>query len=268
MKASTWSLKMFEALADMAVGLGQWRTSYRLGLQDIELRYKRSLLGPFWISAALVATILALAFVFSGVFRTNFGTYVAYIGAGLLTWQLILALVNEACGAVAEHTYFLQNIPLPITTIAGRIMFRNAVVFLHHIVAVCGLLFLFGVQFTPMIVWALPGAGLILLIGYFSVMLLGPVCARFRDVPLVISSVMQVLFFLTPIFWMPAESTHHPAVVYANPFYHLIELVRAPLLGRMATELNWTFSLWCCAAFAVLAVVSWSLTRKRIALWI
>lgn len=259
---------MFAAIADMAVGISQWRTSYKLGLQDIELRYKRSLLGPFWISAALVATILALAFVFSGVFRTNFSTYIAYIGAGLLTWQLLQSLVIEACNSVTEHATFLQNVRMPLTTIAGRIAFRNSIVFAHHIVAVVGLLFLFGLQFTPVIAWALPGAGLILLLGYFLVMMLGPICARFRDVPLVISSIMQVLFFLTPIFWMPAESAHHPGFILSNPFYHLIELVRAPILGEMATPLNWTFSLWCVGVVGVLALVSVSFTRKRLPLWL
>jgi len=259
---------VFAAIADMAVGLGQWRTSYKLGLQDIELRYKRSLLGPFWISAALVATILALAYVFSGVFRTNFASYIGYIGAGLLAWQFILALVLEACSSVTEHTSYLQNVRMPLTTIAGRIAIRNAIVFTHNIVAVVGLLFLFGVQFSSVALWALPGAGLILLIGYFLVILLGPICTRFRDVPLVISSIMQVTFFLTPIFWMPTESTHNPAFISANPFYHLIQLVRAPLLGEMATAENWNVALWTGAIVAVLAVISASITRKRLALWL
>lgn len=259
---------MFAAIADMAVGIGQWRTSLELGLQDIELRYKRSLLGPFWISAALVATILALAFVFSGVFRTQFVTYVAYIGAGLLGWQLILALVSDACGSVPEHSAYLQNVRMPMTVIAGRIAIRNAIVFAHHVVAVIGLLFLFGVQFTPTIIWVLPGAGLMLLFGYLLVMMLGPICARFRDVPLVIQSIMQVMFFLTPIFWMPDESSHHPGFIYSNPFYHMIQLVRAPLLGEMATPLNWQFSLWVCAGVGVLALLSVAFTRKRLALWL
>ncbi len=268
---------MFAAIADMAVGIGQWRTSYKLGLQDIELRYKRSLLGPFWISAALVATILALAYVFSGVFpATEFGSYITYIGAGLLTWQFIQSLVTESCNAVTEHTSYLQNVRMPLTTIAGRIAFRNAIVFAHHFVAVIGLLALFalygpstdGLRFEPITLWALPGAGLILLIGYFLVMMLGPICARFRDVPLVISSAMQVLFFLTPIFWIPGASTHDPRFYLANPFYHLIQLVRAPILGEMATPLNWSFSLWVCAVVGVLALLSVTATRKRLALWL
>jgi ABC-type polysaccharide/polyol phosphate export permease len=259
---------MFAAVADMVTGVSQWRTSYQLGLQDIELRYKRSLLGPFWISGALVAMILALAYVFSGVFRADLVTYIAFIGAGLLAWNLILALTNEACAAVTEHAALLQNVRIPLTTIAGRIAFRNLIVFAHNFIAVAGLLVIFGVPLTPMLAYAVPGAAVILLSGYLLCMVLGPFCARFRDVPLVIQSAMQVIFFLTPIFWMPTPDAHRPEFINGNPFYHLIELVRAPMLGHEPTQLNWQVSLGCLAGLAVLAVLSSALTRKRVPLWL
>ncbi len=259
---------MISAAMDLAVGISRWKTSYKLALQDIELRYKRSLLGPFWISASQIATVLALAYVFADIFRSDFVTYVSFIGAGLLTWQLILVLVNEGCASVIEHGGFLQNVRMPLSVIAGRIACRNAMVFVHNFVAMTGLLLAFGAELTPKIVVAVPGAMVILLLGYFLVMALGPICARFRDIPLVIQSAMQVAFFLTPIFWMPDAVSHRPIFVAANPFAHLIELVRAPLLGEYPSLLNWQVSLWCCAGAATVALIVVSLTRKRINLWL
>jgi ABC-type polysaccharide/polyol phosphate export permease len=252
----------------MAVGVSRWRTSYGLALQDIELRYRRSLLGPFWISAALVATVLALAFVFAEVFRTEFVTYVSFIGAGLLAWQLILALVNEGCGSITEHTGFLQNVHMPTTVIAGRIAIRNAIVLAHNLVAMLALLLIFGSTFSLTALLVVPGALVILCFGYFLSIALGPICARFRDIPLVIQSAMQVIFFLTPIFWMPSSVSHRPMFTAANPFYHMIELIRAPLLGELPTELNWRVAMWCCGAAMILAVVSVSLTRRKVNLWL
>lgn len=259
---------MIGALSDLAVGVGRWRTSYQLAVQDIELRYKRSLLGPFWISAALIATVLALAYVFADVFQSDFVTYVSFIGTGLLTWQLIVALVNEGCVSVTEHAGLLQNVRMPLTLIAGRIVWRNAIVFLHNLVAMMILLLAFGAHFTVTALAVVPGAALILVLGYFLTIALGPICTRFRDIPLVISSAMQVVFFLTPIFWMATSVSHRPMFVAANPFTHLIALVREPLLGHYATTLNWQVSLWCCAGAAVLAVIVASATRKRINLWL
>jgi lipopolysaccharide transport system permease protein len=259
---------LIDAVVNMAVGVGRWRTSCKLALQDIELRYKRSVLGPFWISASLVATILALAYVFADVFRQDYLSYVSFLAAGLLTWHLIVALANEGCQSVTEHSEFLRNVPLPITVIAGRVVLRNAIVFAHNLIAVLAILLIFGAPFSTTTLMAVPGALLILVGGYFMTMILGPICARFRDIPLVVQSAMQVLFFLTPIFWMPSQVAHRPMFTQANPFYHLIELVRAPLLGEPATVLNWHVSLWFCAGAAVLALITVSLTLKRQVLWL
>src|SRR5262245_31158418 len=169
----------------MANGAARWRTSYKLGVQDIELRYRRSLLGPFWISAALVATVLALAYVFAEVFRTEFVSYVSFIGAGLLAWQLILAVVSEGCGSVTEHAGYLQNVPMPMSVIAGRIAIRNAVVFVHNFAAMACLLLVFGARLSSTALLVFPGALTILCLGFFLAIALGPLCARFRDIPLV-----------------------------------------------------------------------------------
>jgi len=259
---------MIGVVQDFYFGVVRWRTGVQLALQDIFLRYRRSLLGPFWISATLIATVLALAYVFSAVFQQDLPGYIAFLAAGLLTWQLILALMNESCQAVMEHTALLRNVPMPLPVVAGRIMVRNGIVFAHNLVAVIGLLIVFGQPLTFTALLLLPGVALILVLGYFLVMVLGPLCARFRDVPQAVQSVMQVIFFLTPIFWMPSAVSHRPMFTHANPFYHLIELVRAPLLGREATWFNWQFSLWLCAGVAVAAVISVALTRKRISLWL
>lgn len=260
--------RVIDALMDMSAGLRSWRTSYLLGLQDIQLRYKRSLLGPFWISAALVATILALAYVLAPVFQTDFVSYISFIGTGLLAWNMIVALMNEACLSVAEHTALLQNVRLPMTVIAGRVAFRNAIVFAHNFVAVIVLLSIFGERFSTTSLLVVPGALTILLLGYFLVMALGPLCARYRDIPLVVQNVMQVIFFLTPIFWLPTSASHRPVLTAPNPFYHLIELVRAPLRGGQPTALDWQVALWSCAVVGLLAIISVSATRKRLNLWL
>jgi ABC-type polysaccharide/polyol phosphate export permease len=259
---------VMDAVVDMAAGLRSWRTSYLLALQDIELRYKRSFLGPFWISAALVATVLALAFVFAPVFRADFVPYISFIGAGLLTWYLIIALVNEGCASIVEHASFLHNVNFPVSAIAARIVVRNTIVFMHNLAAIMVLLLIFGARPTLVALLAIPGAALIMMIGYFLVMALGPLCARFRDIPLIIQSALQVIFFITPIFWMPNAAQHHPMIAAGNPVYHLIELVRAPLLGHFPTPINWQVGLLCCAATAVLAGLSVSTTRRRLPLWL
>lgn len=259
---------MFGALADIATGVANWRTSYQLSLQDIMLRYRRSVLGPFWISASLVTTVLALAYVFSAVFQQALPDYIAYLAAGMMTWQLILALVQEGCGSVVEHASLLRNVALPLSVVAGRVVFRNAIILAHNLVAIIGVASAFGRPPTLIALEALGGIATILLLGYFCALFAGPLCARFRDIPQAVQSVMQVIFFMTPIFWMPSAASHRPIFTHGNPFYHLIELVRAPLLGQHASAMNWQVSLSACAVMAVLALITVAATRKQINLWL
>lgn len=261
-------MRVLEAVLDIGAGIRSWRTSCKLALQDIELRYKRSLLGPFWISASLVATLLALAFVFSQVFEQEFGRYIIWLGAGLLTWQLITTLTHDASTSITDHANLLQNVPLPMTAIAGRVVVRTSIIFAHNAVAVLATLMIFGLQPQPIMFMALPGAAIILLFGYFLTIAIGPICARFRDIPLVVQNMMQVIFFLTPIFWMPSAVSHRPMFIHANPFYHMVQLVRAPMFGTPADPMNWHVTFACCALAMVLAMLSLSLTKRRINLWL
>lgn len=167
-----------------------------------------------------------------------------------------------------EHAGLLRNVPMPLPVISARIVVRNLIIFAHNAVAILGVLIFFGKAPTWLALEALPGVAVILAIGYFLAMVMGPICARFRDVPQAVQSIMQVIFFLTPIFWMPSAVSNRPMFTHANPFYHLIELVRAPLLGHEATLLNWQVALGTLAVVMVAAFISVSLTRKRISLWI
>lgn len=259
---------MLDAFVDLGAGLRRWRTSWKLALQDIELRYKRSLLGPFWLSGTLVATMLALAYLFSGVFQQQFAHYLGWIGTGLLTWGLVTALTQDGSNSITEHGGLLQNVRLPLTTIAARVAIRNGIIFAHNAIAVLVTLLLFGHSLDTVMLMAIPGAAIIVFFGFFLCLAIGPLCTRFRDIPLVIQSVMQVIFFLTPIFWLPDGMSHRPIFTDGNPFYHLIQLVRAPMLGEWATAQNWRVALGCCAAAMFLAMTSVTLTRRRINLWL
>lgn len=257
-----------DALIDLAGGVRQWRTSYTMGLQDIGLRYKRSLLGPFWISASLVVTILALSYLFSGIFGQDFLEYSIWLGSGLVVWTLLSTLVNESCSAFVEHSFYLQNVPIPLSMVATRVAIRNGVVFFHNFVAVLVVLALLGARFQPVALMIFPGALLVLFFGFCTTLAVGPVCVRFRDIPQIVSSLVQITFFLTPIIWEPKQAVHRPMFMDINPFYHMIQLVRAPMLGELPTQLDWTYSLGTCGAAAVVALISVSLTRKRVVLWL
>ena len=94
------------------------------------------------------------------------------------------------------------------------------------------------------------------------------VSARFRDIPQVINSVVQILFFLTPVFWKPESLKGHAYITEYNPFFHLLQIVRAPLLGELPTAANYMSVLFITILNAALALYLFSRFRGRIAYWI
>lgn len=260
-----------DAIVDFYRGAKAWRTSYALGVRDIELRYKRSLVGPFWISASLVVSILALSYLFSGILNqdpASYSDYTVWLGSGLVAWTLLSSLINESAGAMLEHGPFLQNVPMPLSTIAARIATRNGIIFLHNFFAVAVVLVFFGARFQLVALLVLPALAILLAFGFFVTLAIGPLCVRFRDVPQVITSALQVLFFLTPIIWRPQQAPHRPMLTAANPFYHMVELIREPMRGELPTVLNWEVSLATVGVTAAFALLSVSVSRRRVVLWL
>jgi ABC-2 type transport system permease protein/lipopolysaccharide transport system permease protein len=115
---------------------------------------------------------------------------------------------------------------------------------------------------------AAPGLALVVLNAVFAALTLGVLSARFRDIPQIVASVVQLLFFLTPIMWKAEMLGPRASFVIYNPFYHMVEIVRAPLLGQWPTTMSVTTALVLTLANAALAVVLFARFRARIAYWV
>ena len=236
--------------------------------QDIYLRYKRSLIGPFWISLTMLATILGIGLLYSMIFNQEFASFLTFFACGLLAWNLLVPMMTEGCGAVTEAESHLRSIPIPVTVLAARSVYRCFLVFLHNFAVVILALLVFGHKFEPVAMLSLLGVAAYLAFGFFWTVAMAPLSTRYRDIPQVVSSIMQIAFFLTPIFWRPEFTSKRPMVTEANPFFHIIEVIRAPLLGTAPSSLSWLVTLGAIALFAVIAVIVNAHARKRIFVWL
>lgn len=253
---------------DFAAVLTRWRVWFLMANQDIELRYRRSILGPFWISLAMASLILGIGLLYSQIFRQPFREYLVFIGTGLLAWNFLAGMVTEGAGAVMEFERHLRAIRIPLPMIVARVIYRSTVVFAHNALAV--IIMIVGVNdglpvTAPL---ALAGIAILIVFGFGAGLVLGPISARFRDIPQAVSSFMQLMFFITPLFWRPGQlSSDHPVVMY-NPFAHMIDIVRDPLEGRVPTLDNWVIALGSAVAALLLGVVVTAYSRRKLFFWL
>ncbi len=241
-----------------------------LGWQDVKQRYRRSKLGPFWLTISMGVLIGALGLVFGGIFNSPMRDFLPFLAIGIILWTYIATVINEGCTAFITSDAVIKQLPLPMFLHVMRVIWRNLVILAHNVVIIplLFLLFLRPVDFVALL--AIPGLVLSTLTLAWIALFAGILCTRYRDLSQIVASVLQIAFYVTPIIWMPSMLSGRREFVFLdlNPFYHLIEVVRAPLLGATPTLTNWLVSIF-------MAVAGWGFTlffygkyRRRISYWL
>ncbi len=256
------------ALRDIADGAHHWRFWGLMGWQDIRQRYRRSVLGPFWLTLSMGVLVGTLGFLYGALFKIEVADYLPFLALGFLAWGLISGIITDGCTVFIDSEHFIKQIKLPFSTFVFRVLWRNLIIFAHNFVVYIGVAVVFGIWAGWAGLLLVPGLALIIATALWVGLLCGMVCARFRDVPQIVASVLQVAFFLTPIIWKPELLADRVAFVLVNPFFHFVELVRAPLLGQAPSALTWTVVLGVTAGGWVVTFLLFRRFRNRIAYWV
>jgi ABC-2 type transport system permease protein/lipopolysaccharide transport system permease protein len=194
--------------------------------------------------------------------------YLPWLTLGLLFWNFLTALINESGQAFTLSEYTIKQIRIPFTVYLLRAMWRNVIILLHNAVVFLAVAVIFRVWPNWNTLLVLPGLVLFLVTGFAVGMVFGMISARFRDIPQIVSSLLQVVFFVTPIIWSPEVLTERTALIHWNPFYHFIEILRAPLLGNAPSQLNWAVAAGLCVVSWMVMLVFFRRFRSRITYWL
>lgn len=260
--------RLAEAMIDMAAGFTRSWIWTRLAYQDIKERYRGSVLGPFWVTITNLIMVASMGGIYAELFHTDIRTYVPYIMTGILIWQYISGLINEACFTFTGAHDVIQQVPMPFSVQAYRVVYRNFIVLLHNAVIIPFGLLLFKVPVDWHVIEVVPAIAVLSVNGLWMAVLLGAISTRFRDIPPIIGNIVQVLFFLTPIFWPIDSVANLKPILVLNPFFAWIDAARAPLLGLPPEPTSWPILLGCTAAGCLISFLFFVRFRERIAYWL
>ena len=256
------------ALQDIIGGACAFRLWGMLGWQDIRLRYRRSTFGPFWLTMSMGALVGGLGLLYANLFKVDVADYLPFIAAGFVLWGLLSDLINEGCTVFIDAEGIIKQVNLPLSVHVYHMAWRNLVIFGHNAIVFIVAAVLFSIQPGWAGLLFLPGFALLCLNGVWIGLLLGLVSARFRDVPQIVGSVMRIAFFLTPIIWKPELVPDRAYLLDLNPFFHFMELVRAPVLGQTPGLVSWLAVLGITLGGWLATLLTYRLYRWRIAYWI
>jgi ABC-2 type transport system permease protein/lipopolysaccharide transport system permease protein len=264
----SWQSRYWQlALDDVLSGLLRWPLWTRLGWNDILKRYRGSVLGPFWITASNGIMVVALGLLYANLFKTPVDDFLPFLCVGLLVWNLISGFLTEGGSLFFGAASFIKQVRMPYSVYVYQAAWSKLIIFAHNLVIYVGVLVYFRIWPGVEALLSLPGLLLVLINGAFSTLAIGIVSARFRDIPQIVSSIVQVLFFVTPIIWKPELLGDH-WLLQLNPFYHLVEIVRSPLLGASPTVLNYGVVLLATLVNLAISGAIFVRFRSRIAYWV
>jgi ABC-2 type transport system permease protein len=247
-----------------------------LGWQDIRQRYRRSVLGPIWISISMAVTAVALGILYAGLFGNDLSEQLPYILVGFIIWGFISGCISEGSEVFVANEGLIKHLPSPISVHVYRLVWRQTLFFLHNLAVYAVMLVVFPQPLDWSFLLVVPAVVLLALNGAWAALLIGIVTTRFRDLLPITQSLVQLLFFMTPIVWIYEDLINsenesiaaRARLAELNPLLHFVEILRRPMLGLSVEWRHWVVVL-------VIAVLGWAATlvvmrnyRARVSYWV
>jgi len=241
---------------------------FRVAIEQTITRYRRTLLGPFWIASSTIGIAIGLTLVFGPILGGDWRSNFPFVLSGLVAWGLVSGGLINGAGVFLGASGLMQTQKLPLSFHVSLMLSRVLIDLAHQMVAFWVVMAV--VRMFPLPHWQLLlSLPLVVVTVFFLAFPLGMLATRYRDVNYFIGFIVQTLFLLTPVFWRRASMPpKNYWIVDYNPLAYLLEVVRQPILGHPVEAKYWIGTLVICAGAGVLALISLTLHRRRVVFWL
>ncbi len=215
---------------------------------NLLIRYRRTAIGPLWIIASPVLFIFCLGALFLGLSNMTSSEFMPHLTIGLVNWTLLGGFVGRGHDLFTRNNAYLYQGETKYTDI---ILMDNAeliVHYLHQAVLILAVCIFYKTIKSPYALLSLLGFLIVILNGFWISVVLGILGSRFKDIGEILDTIITMAFLATPIIWMPVRNTapvgRDTAPIFetymrVNPFYHYMEIIRAPLMNLPIAPLTW-----------------------------
>ena len=269
------SKTMGMAWRDLIRGWNQHELWLQLGWQDIKQRYRRSTLGPLWITIATGVMSLALGLLYSMLFQIEVREFLPHVTVGFIVWGFISGCIKDGANVFIENEGLIKQLPSALSVHVYRLVWRQLLFMAHNLVIWLILVMIFRIPLTWHTLLAVPGIALLVVNGVWVTMLFGIVATRFRDVAPLLEAMVQLLFYVTPIVWTTqtlreqgGDVAQRAKLAEINPLFHYLEIVRAPLIDGPIYTYHWLIVLGCTVAGILITLLAMKQMRFRVPYWV
>jgi len=256
------------AARDIKNGLGKWRLWLLIGWQEVKQRYRRSTLGPLWITLTTGITIAAMGIIWGRLFAMDTAEYLPFITAGWLVWGLISSVIIDGSNCFIQSQGFISQMHQPLSIYAILPIWRNLIIFFHNIIVFIVVVLIYPIESMSYVFLIIITFPLAILSLSWVPLFLGILSARFRDIPVITQSAMTVAFFLTPVIWPTTRLGAYADYIYLNPLTSILEMIREPLMGSPPSTLAWLITVGITVGGWMITFPLYVRTRQRIPYWL
>ena len=272
-EAASQSKTFGRAWGDLTEGLRRRELWLHLGWQDIKQKYRRSILGPFWITIATGTTAIAMGLLYSKLFGLELSEHLPYVTLGLIIWNMINAAILEGSEVFIANEGLIKQLPTPLSVHVYRLVWRQMILFAHNMVIFVIIAIIYPKPWSWADLTVIPAIALIMATCVWVSFCFGILATRYRDIGPLLAALVQLLFFMTPIIWNAGTLQRQGAgrwagIIELNPLLHYLDILRAPLLGAHQEPRHW-------AVVITLTVIGWGAAalalrqyRARVAYWV
>lgn len=259
---------MRDGIADIIRTINMPRLVFYMAWSDVRARYKRSVLGPLWITLGTAISIFAFGFIWSELLHMKRETFVPILTSGLILWQFMSACITEASSCFSRQASIIRNLDLPLSLHPAQLILRHCINLAHNAPLLLLVMVIMGTPFALNTLMVLPAFALVTLNLFWMSMLIGVLGARFRDFEYMIGMIMPLLMFLSPVMFRPNALPFSGKYIWVNPFADMIEIIRMPLLGEAIPDFLWLINIGMLLIGGTLTIMFFSSKFKRIAFWV
>ena len=150
---------------DLVEGMSKsWMWS-AMAMQDIRMRYRGSLLGPFWLTISMVIMIAAMGLIYSRLFNMEINRYLPFLTVGLVIWSFVSTVIIEGCQTFLSAQNVITQVRMPFSVHAWRTVCRNLIVLAHNMVIVPLVLIIFHVSVDWTVIVIVPALAILTING-------------------------------------------------------------------------------------------------------
>jgi lipopolysaccharide transport system permease protein len=214
--------------------LAQYRDLlYTLSVHRIKVRYKQSLLGPFWAILQPFSLMLIYTIIFSFIFRipSVVGPYPLFVFTGLVPWICFSSALTSATNSLTSHASLITKVYFPREILPLTYVIASLFDFIIAALVLGGLLFYYSVPLTWNALYVLPIMMALTLFAVAMSLFFSALQGRYRDIGFGIGLVLQIWMFATPIVYPLSMVPDRWQPYYLlNPMTSIVESFRRVIL--------------------------------------